>query len=140
MKICVVGAGAIGGLIRVRLASAGEEVTLIDRGVHLEAIKENGLQVICQDCTRLVAKDVRVTDSFVEAGKHNLVIMALKAHIIEAVAPQMSALFHDETHVVPMLNAQPWWYFQRHGGEHEGRCLETCDPHGTIAANIDIMK
>jgi 2-dehydropantoate 2-reductase len=137
MKICVVGAGAIGGLVGAKLAAAGEEVTVIDRGAHLEAIRRHGLKLIWHDGSEVVVRALRATDSFAQAGKHELVILALKAHIIESVAADIRMLFHEDTAVLPLLNGLPWWYFQRHGGEHDGRRLETCDPHGTIAANID---
>lgn len=140
MKICIIGAGAIGGLLGAKLALAGEEVTLIDQGAHLEAIRRNGLKLIWHDGTERVAKNIKATDSFDEAGKQELVILALKAHIIEKVAPQIPKLFDDSTVLVPMQNGVPWWYFQRHGGPHEGRRLETLDPNGTVAAHIDARR
>ncbi|OGA53705.1 MAG: 2-dehydropantoate 2-reductase [Betaproteobacteria bacterium RIFCSPLOWO2_12_FULL_62_13] len=137
MKICVIGAGAIGGLLGARLALAGEDVTLIDQGAHLEAIRKNGLTLIWHDGTEHVAKNIKATDSFDEAGKQELVILALKAHIIEKVAPQIPKLFDASTVLLPVQNGVPWWYFQRHGGQHDGRRLDTLDPNGTIAAHVD---
>jgi len=137
MKICVVGAGAIGGMLGAKLALAGEEVTLIDKGAHLDAIRKNGIKLIMHDGTEHVAKNVRATDNFAEAGKHDLVILALKGHIIEQVAPQIPQLLAEHTVILPVQNGVPWWYFQRHGGPHEGRRLTTLDPNGTIAEHID---
>ena len=137
MKICVIGAGAIGGLLGAKLALAGEEVTVIDQGAHLEAIKKNGIKLVMHDGTEHVAKNVRATDSFAAAGKHDLVILALKGHIIEQVASQIPQLFAEHTVIVPVQNGMPWWYFQRHGGPFEGRRLATLDPNGTISEHID---
>lgn len=137
MKICIVGAGAIGGMLGAKLAAAGEEVTLVDQGAHLEAIRRNGIKLIWHDGSELVAKNVRATDSFDAAGRHELVILALKAHIIGQVAPQLPRLFDDTTVLLPVQNGVPWWYFQRHGGPHEGRQLKSLDPNGTIAAHVD---
>lgn len=140
MKICIVGAGAIGGLLGAKLALAGEDVTLIDQGAHLDAIRRNGIKLIWHDGAEHVAKNVKATDSFDEAGKQELVILALKAHIIERVAPQIPKLFNDSTVLLPVQNGVPWWYFQRHGGPHEGRRLATLDPNGTIETHIDAKR
>jgi len=136
MKICVVGAGAIGGLLGAKLALAGEEVTLIDRGAHLEAIQKNGLRLVMSDGAEHVAKNVRATDDFAAAGKHDLVILSVKSHIIEHVAPQLPLLFDPGSMLLTAQNGLPWWYFQRHGGPYEGRPIECLDPHGTIARHI----
>ena len=140
MRICVVGAGAIGGLMGAKLALSGQEVTLIDQGAHRAAIKENGLKLVMEDGAELLAKDVKATDSFDEAGTQDMVILALKAHQIEAVAPKLPALFDADTSIVTVQNGLPWWYFQRHGGEFDGRRLETLDPTGVIEANIEAER
>jgi len=137
MRICIVGAGAIGGMLGTKLALAGEEVTLIDKGAHLEAIKKNGIKLIMRDGTEHVATNVTATDSFAAAGKHDLVILALKGHIIEQVASQIPLLLAEHTVILPVQNGVPWWYFQRHGGPYEGRRLTTLDPNGTISGHID---
>ena len=140
MRICVVGAGAIGGLMGAKLALSGQEVTLIDQGAHLAAIKENGLKLVMEDGAELLAKDLKATDSFDEAGTQDMVILALKAHQIEAVAAKLPALFDADTSIVTVQNGLPWWYFQRHGGEFDGRRLETLDPTGVIEANIEAER
>ena len=137
MRICVVGAGAVGGLMGARLALSGQEVTLIDQGAHLAAIRENGLKLVMEDGTEHVARPAKATDSFKEAGPQDLVVLALKAHHIESVAPMMPALFGSETIVVTVQNGIPWWYFQKHGGAFDGRRLESLDPNGVIEANIE---
>ncbi len=137
MRICVVGAGAIGGYMGAELALAGEDVTLIARGPHLAAIKQRGLVLRMPDGAERVAADCEATDDIKEAGPHDVVILALKAHHIEAVAPDVPALFNQQTIVVTVQNGIPWWYFQKHGGELDGRRLESLDPSGVIEANIE---
>jgi 2-dehydropantoate 2-reductase len=140
MKICIVGAGAIGGLMGAKLALAGEEVTLIARGAHLEAMQKNGLKLIEEDGSEHVAKNVRATSRIAEAGKQDVVILALKAHQVEPIAKEIPALFHDQTAVVTTQNGIPWWYFQKHGGEFEGRRVETVDPQGHLMASIEVER
>ncbi|MFQ5704566.1 MAG: 2-dehydropantoate 2-reductase [Gemmatimonadales bacterium] len=136
MKICVVGAGAIGGLMGAKLSLAGEEVTLIARGPHLAAIQQHGLKLIMQDGTELVARDAKATSEFDRVGPTDIVILALKAHQIEAVAERIPALFGSETVVVTVQNGIPWWYFHKSGGDLEGTRLESLDPHGVIERHI----
>jgi 2-dehydropantoate 2-reductase len=137
MNICIVGAGAIGGYLGVKLALAGEDVTLIARGAHLEAIKKNGLKLVMNDGTEHVAKNVRATHDMAEAGPHDIVILGMKSHQIEPVAPQLRHLFHDGTIVVTTQNGIPWWYFHKHGGELEGKPVTSVDPKGVVRANIE---
>lgn len=136
MKICVVGAGAIGGLLGAKLALAGEDVTLIARGPHLEAIRANGLKLIEEDGSELIARNLRATSAIPEAGRQDVVLLALKAHQIESVAEQIPSLYGPATSVVTLQNGIPWWYFQRHGGEFDGRRLESLDPGQSIESNI----
>ncbi len=137
MRICVVGAGAIGGLLGARLALSGNEVALIDQGAHLDAIKKNGLKLIWADGTEYLARDAKATADFSEPGPQDLVILAIKAHYIDSVAARLPALFGPDTMVMTVQNGLPWWYFQKHGGEFDGRRLETLDPDGRIEANIE---
>jgi 2-dehydropantoate 2-reductase len=137
MKICVVGAGAIGGLVGANFHLAGEDVTLIDVGPHLAAIRKKGLKVIMDSGEERIAKDVKATDKFSEAGKQDLVVVALKSNVIERVVEDMKALYGPDTMILPLQNGLPWWYFQRHGGEFEGRRIEIVDPTGKISDNIE---
>jgi len=137
MKICVVGAGSIGGYLAVQFSEAGHEVTIIARGAHLAAIRARGLQLRLPDGTNKVARNLHATDAIREAGTHDLVILGVKAHQVEAIVDDLPHLFHDSTVMIPMQNGIPWWYFQRHGGEYEGQIVRTADPHGKIAATID---
>ena len=137
MKVCVVGAGAIGGLMAAKLALAGEDVTIIDQGKHLRAIQDNGLKLIWGDGTEQVARIAKATDNVAEAGKQDIVILAVKAHYLEKVARQMPAITGPDTMIVTVQNGIPWWYFHKHGGPHQGKRLETLDPDGTLGKFID---
>ncbi|MCB1807946.1 MAG: NAD(P)-binding domain-containing protein, partial [Candidatus Competibacteraceae bacterium] len=92
MKICVVGAGSIGGLLGVKLALLKEDVTLIARGAHLAAIKQHGIKLIMNDGTEHVAQDVKATDNMREVGPQDLVILGVKAHQIEPVVEDIRSL------------------------------------------------
>jgi 2-dehydropantoate 2-reductase len=140
MRICIVGAGAIGGYLGARLALAGEQVTLIARGAHLEAIKRQGLTLQMADGSSEVAAPALATGDMGAAGPQDAVIVAVKAHSLSALAPAMRALYGPNTIVVTAQNGIPWWYFQRHGGPYEGRRIEAVDPAGVIAAHIEIER
>ena len=140
MKIAVIGAGAIGGMLAVRLALSGQSVTVVDQGAHLEAIQRNGLKLVRADGAEEVAKDLRAVASCAKAGQQDLVFLALKAYVVEAVAPQMRALFAADTIVVPIQNGLPWWYFQNFKGPHAGYRLKTADSNGVIEQNIESRR
>jgi 2-dehydropantoate 2-reductase len=135
MKICVVGAGAIGGLLAAKLARAGSEVSVIARGPHLQAIRAGGLRLVEEDGTELVAR-VAATDRIAEAGPHDLVILGMKAHQVAAVVRELPALCHERTAVLTAQNGIPWWYFLGQPGPHAGTRLESVDPGGVIAEHL----
>lgn len=137
MRICIIGAGAIGGLIGARMALAGEEVTLIDQGAHLAAIQKNGLKLIEADGAEHIVTNAVATGDVAEAGPQDIVFLAVKAHYLESVAPKVSALMGPETIIVTIQNGIPWWYFHKHGGPFEGRRLDSLDPNGVLERNID---
>jgi 2-dehydropantoate 2-reductase len=137
MKICVVGAGAMGGLLAARCAIAGMDVTAIDVGANLEAIRKHGLKLIHHDGREEVARNIRAAATCAEAGPQDIVFLSVKAYQIEMLAPQLGALFGADTVVVTTQNGLPWWYFQNFKGPHAGYRLKTADPNGTIEANID---
>lgn len=97
MKIAIIGAGAIGGLVGAKLALAGEDVTFIVRGANLQAIGANGIKLVSAEGEEQVARNVRATDRYDEAGPQDLVILAMKAHQVEAVADDVAKLFGPET-------------------------------------------
>ena len=135
MKFAIVGAGAIGAFVGAMLAKSGQDVTLIARGAHLRAMQEHGVRVRGE----IGNFDARVsaTDDPTKAGIADVVVLTVKAHSLTAMAPHLAALIGPETSVLSMQNGIPWWYFYRHGGEWEGRQLESVDPGGEIAKNID---
>jgi 2-dehydropantoate 2-reductase len=137
MRICIVGSGAIGGFIGVKLAVSGQDVTLIDQGQQLSAIKKNGIRLIMADGTEHHEKVIPVTDNYEKVGPQDMVFLGLKAQQIHQVVEKLPALFGPDTSVITIQNGLPWWYFQRHGGEYDGRRLESLDPSGVIDANIE---
>jgi 2-dehydropantoate 2-reductase len=136
MNIGIVGAGAIGGMLAVRLALSGQSVTVVDLGAHLDAIKARGLKLVRADGSEEIATNLRASASCAEAGVQDLVFLAVKANQIAGLAADMGALFHQDTIVVPIQNGLPWWYFQNFNGPHGGYRLKTADPTGVIEANI----
>jgi 2-dehydropantoate 2-reductase len=137
MKIAVVGAGAIGGYLGAKLALAGEDVTFIARNRNLEAIRANGFRLILEDGSELHAPTARAVQRMAEAGPQDAVLLTVKAHQVADLLPELRALFGPQTAVVTMINGIPWWYFHQLPGPHEGRRLESVDPGGRIAAQIE---
>src|ERR1043166_8383753 len=118
MKICIYGAGAIGGYLGVKLAQAGADVSLVARGAHLAAMQANGLKLIVGDEVHVVRP--RCTDTPAELGIQDVVVICLKAHSITGVIAQMKPLLGAHTRIVTAVNGIPYWYFYRHGGTYEG--------------------
>ncbi len=138
MKICIVGAGAIGGMLGVKLALTGHDVTLILRGANLEAVQQNGLTLIEENGRELLAKPIKATADLAQAGVQDLVILGLKAHQVSAVAADLPQLMHSATRVVTMQNGIPWWYFHKLPGPYAGMPVLAVDPDGLIAKSIPI--
>ncbi|HMK72582.1 MAG TPA: 2-dehydropantoate 2-reductase, partial [Myxococcaceae bacterium] len=138
MKVCVVGAGAIGGLLAVKLSELGETVTAVIRGPNLAAVRGQGMKLIF-DGREHVAR-LQATDRIEEIGPQDLVILALKAHQLTPVAAAVKTLCGPETVLLTAQNGIPWWYFFKHGGPHEGTVLQSVDPGGTIAAHLDVNR
>lgn len=137
MNIGIVGAGAIGGMLAVRLALSGQKVTVVDLGTHLEAIKARGLKMLHADGSEEIATGLRAVASCAEAGVQDVVFLAVKANQVEGLAPQLRAMFHQDTMVVPLQNGLPWWYFENFNGPHQGYRFKIADPRGVIEANIE---
>lgn len=127
MKICVFGAGAIGGYMGVKLAQAGADVSLVARGPHLAAMQANGLKLIEEDGAETVVP-VTASDNPADLGPQDYVIVTLKAHSVPAVVPRMAPLIGDHTTIVSGVNGVPWWYFHKIGGDLEGTRLASVDP------------
>ncbi len=127
MKICIFGAGAIGGYMAVKLAQSGADVSLVARGPHLAAMQSSGLTLI-EDGGTSATVPVRASDDPSELGPQDYVIVTLKAHSVPNVVPAMQPLIGDQTTIVSGVNGVPWWYFHKIGGPLEGKRLETVDP------------
>lgn len=128
MKVCIYGAGAIGGYMAVTLAEGGADVSLVARGPHLAAIREKGLTLNIRGERKTIS--LAASEDPSDLGPQDYVIVALKAHSVPAVAQRMTALFHDETAVVTAVNGVPWWYFHGLEGELAGTKLDSVDPGG----------
>ncbi|BBK41147.1 2-dehydropantoate 2-reductase [Allostella vacuolata] len=137
MRICIVGAGAVGGVIGHRLATAGHAVSLIARGPHLAAIRRDGLGRLGPDGVLHRAPAVQAVERPAEAGPQDLVVLAVKSHQIPPLAPELPALFGADTPVVALQNGIPWWYFHRHGGALDGSRLESVDPDGVVSRHVE---
>jgi 2-dehydropantoate 2-reductase len=137
MKIAIVGAGAIGGLLGARLAHAGEQVTFIARNRNLAAIRAQGFRLLLEDGSTLLAPDVRAVQEMHEAGPQDAVLLTVKAHQVVELLPQLRELFDAQTMLVTMINGVPWWYFQRYAGALQGQVLHSVDPGGRIAGLIE---
>jgi 2-dehydropantoate 2-reductase len=140
MRICIVGAGAIGGMLGVKLVGVGEDVTFICRGANLDAVKNKGLKLVMADGTESLVRPARATDSLGEAGPQDLVVLAVKAHQVAPIARDLHSVFGPDTIVLTMQNGIPWWYFQKHGGPYDGTRIEAVDPGGEIASHIAVDR
>jgi 2-dehydropantoate 2-reductase len=131
VRICVFGAGAIGGLLGARLAAKGDaEVTFVARGPHLAAMQRNGVRLISEG-REIVAHPRCVADAR-EAGPQDYVIVTLKAHSLPGAAEAMQPLLGPETAIVSAVNGIPWWYFYKLPGPWEDRRVESVDPGGRL--------
>lgn len=128
MKICVYGAGAIGGYVGLMLKEGGADVSLVARGAHLEAIRANGIKVVFKDGEKV--QKMPATDDPSELGPQDYVIVALKAHQAWQAADRLAPLLAPGTAVVTMQNGIPWWYFYGFEGQYAGLQLQSVDPDG----------
>ncbi|MGH8735772.1 MAG: 2-dehydropantoate 2-reductase [Burkholderiales bacterium] len=139
MKICVYGAGAVGGLIAGWLARAGQEVSVVARGANLDAIRRDGLRLRSGDGT-LQAARVRAEQDPANLGVQDCVIVAVKGHALPEVAAGIGPLFGSGTSVVTAMNGVPWWFFDRlafGGGKIR---LSSLDPGGALARAIPTSR
>lgn len=136
MKIAIIGAGAIGGYVGAKLALAGEDVTFLVRGANLQAIREHGMRLVAHDGSEQVARNVRATDDYGQAGPQDLVILATKAHQVADVARELPKLWGPDTAVVTMQNGIPFWYFQKTGCALEGSTVHSVDGDGELLRRL----
>ena len=140
MRICVVGAGAIGGMLAVKLAHTGHAVSLILRGANLAAVQANGMTLIEESGQELTIRPACATAALAEAGPQDLVILGMKAHQVAAVAPDLHHLLDAGTSIVTMQNGIPWWYFHGLSGPWKGTPVRAVDPDGSIAQHLPIDR
>ncbi len=126
MKICIFGAGAIGGYMGVKLAQIGTDVSLVARGPHLEAMKKNGLRLIEGESDLTVP--VEASENPEDLGFQDYLIITLKAHSVPSIIEKVRPLVNKKTTIVSGVNGIPWWYFHKIGGEFEGTKLASVDP------------
>lgn len=127
MKICIFGAGAIGGYLAAKLAQAGADVSVVARGPHLAAIRAKGLTLL-EAGAEPVTVPLRASDDAADLGPQDYVIVTLKAHSVPPVVGAMRPLIGPGTTVVSGVNGVPWWYFHKIGGPLEGTRLHSVDP------------
>ena len=128
MKVCIYGAGAIGGYLGVQFAEAGADVSLVARGAHLEAMRANGLKLLIDGEERTAR--LNCTDTPADLGPQDYVFVALKAHSVPSVVDAMLPLLGNDTSIVTAVNGIPYWYFHKHGGALQGSALDSIDPGG----------
>ncbi len=138
MKICIVGAGAVGGYVGSLLGFHHHEITFIARGAHLEAIQTQGLKLVAKDGAAQTFRPTQATDDLTKAGSHDLVIVAVKGHHLPDLAPKLPSLCHSTTQILMAQNGIPWWHFYRFAGPLQGEFLQTTDPNGLIAKHINL--
>ena len=137
-KVCIVGAGAIGGWLGAGLACAGCEVSMLARGQTLAALQRDGLRLLtgANEAQQTQTHRVRASASAAELGPQDLVVVAVKAPAMRDVAPQLAPLLAAHTLVLTAMNGVPWWFLQGFGGPLQGRQLHAVDPGGDIAAAV----
>ncbi len=136
MKVAIVGAGAIGGLLAGSLADAGHDVSLVARGAHLAALQANGLTVRWLGADERTYRLPAVEDPR-RLERQDIVFIALKTYAIVEMLPRIAPLIGGETAVVPAINGLPWWYFSRIGGAREGERIACLDRDGGMARALD---
>lgn len=133
MKVCIYGAGAIGGWIGAHLAQTGHEISVVARGATLQALKKDGLQCIQTQPSLITLKaQVKASDQAADLGPQDLVIVSVKAPGMLDVARNMAPLLAPHTMVMTAMNGVPWWFFNGFGGALKGTRLNTIDPEGHI--------
>jgi 2-dehydropantoate 2-reductase len=128
MKICIFGAGAIGGYLGAKLAAHGTDVSLVARGPHLEAMRTNGLRLIEETGETNVS--VTASSDPQDLGEQDYLLITLKAHSVPPMVEKMAPLIGKHTTILSCVNGVPWWYFYKFGGDLEGTQLESVDPAG----------
>jgi 2-dehydropantoate 2-reductase len=137
-RLCVVGAGAIGGYVGTRLAAAGCTTSALARGGTLAALRRHGWRL--RTAEGEITAPVRASDDPAELGPQDVVLIAVKAPALSAVAARLAPLLGPDTVVVTAMNGVPWWFFDGFGGEHEGLRLTSADPDGVVAKAVPTRR
>lgn len=137
MKVCIVGAGAIGGFLGSKLAAAGATVSALARGATLEALQSHGWRL--QSADGLIQAPVQAAESAEALGVQDLVIIAVKGQALADLAPRLAPLIGSETLVLPAMNGVPWWFCQGLPAFAEAP-LASVDPAGAIARTIPFER
>jgi len=138
MKVCVFGAGAIGGHLAARLARGGAAVSVVARGANLAAIREHGITVTAKDAT-FSCRPAASADP-AELGVQDAVVVTVKGHQLPGVAEAIAPLLGPDTPVAFVMNGIPWWYFDRHGGALDGTPLPALDPGGAVRQAVGVGR
>lgn len=138
MKICVYGAGAIGGHLAGRLAKGGAEVSVVVRGAQLAAIRERGLTVRAADGE--MHSRPHASDNPTDLGVQDAVVVCTKVPALPSVAAGIAPLLGPETPVAFVTNGIPWWYFDRHGGPEDGRRIPEVDPDDMVRNAVGVER
>ena len=131
MKICIYGAGAVGGLIAGRLAQAGHDVSVVARGAHLTSIHEKGLRIISGE--KEFSVKIKADSDPAKLGPQDYVIVAVKGQSLPEVAAGIAPLLGPATSVVTAMNGVPWWFFDRLAFGGGKLRIETLDPGGKLS-------
>ena len=131
-KICIFGAGAIGGYIAASLKKTDAEISLITRGPHKEAIEEKGLTFIKNGTSENFK--FNVTDDPEKLGVQDYIFISVKAHSISSIVDTLSPMINEQTSIVSAVNGLPWWYFYKAntGTDLDNKYIESVDPNGKI--------
>ena len=135
MRICIYGAGAIGAWLGAQMSLSGEDVTLIARGPHLNAMKKNGIKVLINE-QEITAFPKCVQDPR-DAGPQDYVFISVKSYSLNEIIQNINHLFDKNTTVITGINGIPWWYFYKLKGPYENHNLKAIDPDGKIWKTID---
>lgn len=139
MKVCIYGAGAIGGWIGMALARTGAEVNVVARGATLAALRANGLTFVqrIDGAEKREQVQVNAVEETSKLGVQSLVVVAVKAPALKEVASRIAPLLGADTIVLTAMNGVPWWFFEGNfGGSLAGRNLDAVDPDGLIGGSI----
>ncbi len=134
MKVCIYGAGAIGGWLGVKLAQSGCAVSVVARGAALDALRAHGLRLTIAGQT--LSAPVTVSERPAELGPQDLVIVAVKAPAMRGVAQGIAPLLGHDSMVMTAMNGVPWWFFEGFGGRWSGTRLDATDPDGSITRAV----